>query len=87
MDKNHIPEELKYRDRGYMYFPSKELLTFLRGLDNKESANEATYRTYGPEMIDVAVKQLEATQEFLQQFMDLINKCLLQKHADIDVKV
>ena len=33
-DKSDIPEELKYRDRGYMYFPSKDFLSFLRGLDN-----------------------------------------------------
>ena len=65
-DKSHIPEELKYRDRGHMYFPSVEFLSFLRGLDTcvMENANESTFRKYGPEMIDVAVKQMEASQEF-----------------------
>lgn len=32
-DKSHIPEELKYRDRGFMYFPSSAMLPFLRALD------------------------------------------------------
>ena len=43
-DKSYIPEELKYHDRGYMYFPSKELLSLLRGLDGcvMENANEST---------------------------------------------
>ena len=86
-DKSHIPEELKYRDRGYMYFPSKDFLSFLRGLDNcvMENANDSTFKKYGPEMIDVAVKQMEATQEFQQQFKSLITNCLLQKDAKLNV--
>lgn len=85
-DKSHILEELKNRDRGYMYFPSKDFLSFLRGLDNcvMENANDSTFK-YGPEMIDVAVKQVEATQEFQQQFRSLITNCLLQKDAKVNV--
>ena len=86
-DKSHIPEELKYRDWGFMYFPSIEFLSFLRGLDScvMESAHESTFKKYGPEMTEVAVKQLEATQELQQQFKSLITSCLLQKDASIDV--
>ena len=86
-DKGHIPEELKYRDRGHMYFPSKDFLTFLRGLDGcvMANANESTLRKYGPDMIDVAVKQIEATQEFQHQFKTLITNCLLENDATIDV--
>ena len=86
-DKSHIPEELRYRDRGYMYFPSKEFLSFLRGLDScvMENANECTLNKYGPEMIDVAVKQMEATQEFQQQFKSLITNSLLKKDADVNI--
>ena len=86
-DKSHIPEELKYRDRGYMYFPSKDFLSFLRGLDScvMENANECTFKKYGPEMIDVAVKQMEATREFQQQFKSLITDCLLQRDTDVNV--
>ena len=36
-------------------------------------------------MIDVAVKQMEATQEFQQQFKSLISNRLLQKDADVDM--
>ena len=28
-DKSHIPDYLKYRGEGFMYFPCKELLPFL----------------------------------------------------------
>ena len=79
-------KELKYRDRGYMYFPSKEFLLFLRGLDRcvMENANESTFKKYGPEMIKVAVKQIEATQEFKQQFKSLITNRLLEL-ADVNM--
>ena len=86
-DKSHIPEELKYRDRGHMYFPSVEFLSFLRGLDTcvLENANESTFRKYGPEMIDVAVKQMEASQEFQKQFKTLVANSLLQRNAQEDL--
>ena len=86
-DKSHIPEELKYRDRGFMYFPSQEFLSFLRGVDNcvMENANDSTFEKYGPEMIDVVVKQLEATQEFQQQFKTLVTSFLVQKNPVADM--
>ena len=36
-------------------------------------------------MIDVAVKQVDATQEFQQQFKSLITSCLLQEDADVNM--
>lgn len=33
VNKEHIPQVLKYRVRGYMYFPAVEFLPFLRALD------------------------------------------------------
>ncbi len=86
-DKDHIPGELKYRDRGHMYFPSKDFLTVLRGIDScvMENANESTLRKYGPDMIDVAVKQVEATQKFQCQFKSLVTNCLLEKDGTVDV--
>ena len=86
-DKSHIPEELKYRDRGCMYFPSEEFLSFLRGLDRciMENANESSFKKYGPELVEVAVKQVEATQEFQQQFKSLITSRLLERSANVNV--
>ena len=34
--KEHIPEYLRYRDNGYMYFPCKEMLPFLISVDLKK---------------------------------------------------
>ena len=50
-----------------------------------ENANDSTFKKYGPEVIDVAVKQMEATQEFQQQFKSLITNCLLKKDAKVNV--
>ena len=50
-----------------------------------ENANECTFKKYGPGMIDVAVKQMEATIEFQQQFKSLITDCLLQSDTDVNV--
>ena len=43
--KEHIPEYLQYRDNGYMYFPCKEMLTFLIAvyLRTKEMANDQSF--------------------------------------------
>ncbi len=80
-DKTHIPEELKYRDRGHMYFPSKEILCFLKHVDAcvMENANEASFKKYGSEMIEVAVKQLEATQELRQELRQKFNSYITMK--------
>ena len=84
-DKSHTPEELKYRDRGHMYFPSVEFLSFFERTCVMENANECTFRQYGPEMIDVALKQIEASQEFQKQFKTLVANSLLQRSAQKDL--
>ena len=33
--KGYLPEYLKYRDEGHMYFPCQELLPFLKALDSR----------------------------------------------------
>jgi len=32
-DKSDIPDYLKYRDRGFMYFPYKSFIPFLKKVD------------------------------------------------------
>ena len=87
VDKSHVPEELQYRDRGHMYFPSKKFLTFLSRLDRcvMENANDSAFKKYGPDIIKVAVKKLETAQEFQQQFKSLITTSLVERNADVNV--
>ena len=32
-DKSHVPDYLQYRDNGYMYFPKKCFIPFIRAVD------------------------------------------------------
>ena len=47
-DKETLPESLKYRVRGHMYFPHRSLLPFIKKLVNDEkvckSANSDTFK-------------------------------------------
>ncbi len=54
-DKSHIPSELKYRDRGFMYFPCAEFISFLRELDTSviENANDHNLKRYGRQLVEV----------------------------------
>ena len=54
-DKSGIPDYLKYRDRGYMYFPHSSLIPFLRGIDTvvKKCVNEDKFCEHGDDLIKV----------------------------------
>ena len=54
-DKSSIPAYLKYRDRGYMYFPHNRFLPFLRNLDTliKTVVNDEGFAKHGDELIKV----------------------------------
>ena len=54
-DKSCIPGYLKYRDRGFMYFPDPVLMPFLREVDSilKEKVNSKGLNEHGDELIKV----------------------------------
>lgn len=54
-DKSSIPDYLKYRDRGFMYFPHHNLIPFLRNLDTvvKTAVNEDAFCKHGDDLIKV----------------------------------
>lgn len=56
-EKATLPESLKYRDRGHMYFPHRHLLPFIRKFDEavRMSANADTFRKEGSKMIKVCI--------------------------------
>ena len=57
-DKETLPDSLKYRDRGYMYFPHRHLLPFIWKLDEtvRVSANTDTFKKEGNKLIKVNLK-------------------------------
>jgi len=54
-DKSGIPNYLKYRDRGYMYFPHGSFIPFLCALYTvvKQSVNEDGFHKHGDDLIKV----------------------------------
>ena len=62
-DKSSIPAYLKFRDRGYMYFPHNRFLPFLRNLDTliKTVVNDEGFTQHGDELIKVYKIQYACT--------------------------
>lgn len=54
-DKSSIPAYLKFRDRGYMFFPHNSFLPFLRNVDTvvKTIVNDEGFTKHGDELIKV----------------------------------
>ena len=55
-DKSTIPASLKYRDRGHMYFPSQNVLPFIKAVDElvRQIANKDGMKKHGKMIIEVA---------------------------------
>ena len=54
-DKSSIPGYLKYRDRGFMYFPDPSFISFIREIDTvlKQVINAKGLNEHGDELIKV----------------------------------
>lgn len=77
-DKSHIPLELQYRDRGYMYFPTQDFIPFLREVDAciTENANEKALERYGAKLVEITTQQLIANHELEDKFNFFLNSKL-----------
>ena len=54
-DKEKLPESLKYRDRGHMYFPCAKVIPFIKELDEhvRTKANVTEYSRLGKDLVEV----------------------------------
>lgn len=86
-DKTHIPPELQYRDRGFMYFPTEEFIGFLRAVDVcvKENANVKALERYGSKLVEITTQQVRANQELEVTFNSLISSKLALTGDNIEV--
>ena len=52
-NKAGIPNYLKFHDRGYMYFPHKLLILFLRNVDSvvRKVVNPRGFQEYGDDLV------------------------------------
>ena len=80
-DKSQIPYELQYRDRGYMYFPSKDFLDFLKDVDACviENTNVKALQQYSSKLVEVTTHALTERKKF--------NTLVSEKLADIKENV
>ena len=55
-DKSDVPKYLQYQDRGFMYFPHKIFIPFLRKLDTnlKKFVNVESFNKHGDTLIKVS---------------------------------
>ncbi|XP_065907081.1 uncharacterized protein [Dysidea avara] len=85
-DKSCIPDYLKYRDRGYMYFPHGSLIPFFCALDTvvKKSVNEEGFCKHGDGLIQVAHTELKAATNLKQQFTESLK--LLLPNVTLDAE-
>ena len=81
-----IPQYLKYRDNGFMYFPCDELLPFLKALDAtvKAVGNEREFRRQGQKLIQETVKLVNSKSQLKEQFKEILLKRL---NAEDDDKI
>ena len=57
-DKEKLPESLKYRDRGHMYFPRAKVIPFIKELDEhvRTKANVREYGHLGKDLVKVNMR-------------------------------
>ena len=72
--KDHIPDYLKYRDNGHMYFPCPEILDFLKAVDTitKENVNEAAFKEHGTELIQIATACVQSSSNLRSLFLSTL---------------
>ena len=72
--KEHIPDYLKYRDNGHMYFPCLEMLPFLTAVDlsTQENVNEAGFKEHGAELLHIVSTTLERASHLKSLFVELL---------------
>ena len=72
--KEHIPDYLKYRDNGHMYFPCPEMLPFLTAVDltTRENVNESGFKEHGSELLHIVTTSLQEANHIKSLFVELL---------------
>ena len=70
MDKSHVPSSLQYRDRGFMYFPDRPFLPFIKSVDQmvKSVANEEGIKQHGKHVIEIATRKVRSDDKLRESF-------------------
>ena len=81
-NKSTIPTSLQYRDKGFMYFPDKALIPFIKAVDDKikQVANNEGVQKHGRNIVQVASEHVKTDTSFKLNF----EKFLLTKFDSLD---
>ncbi|XP_065904795.1 uncharacterized protein [Dysidea avara] len=85
-DKSDIPEYLQYQDRGYMYFPHKTFIPFLRKLDTdlKKLVNVESFHKLGNDLIKIThdgLKEPSYKDTFVAVLKQRLPDCILDSET------
>ena len=72
--EGHVPDYLKYRDEGHMYFPCVELLPFLKAVDmaTKKEINNTTFSQQGSDMLTAIVEKVHGDPNLQSLFVTTV---------------
>ena len=77
-DKSLIPDSLRYRNRGHMYFPDPIFLPFLKAVDNivHKFTNKQSFEKHGKALVEVSMTHLKGATELRGMFEKLLTQKL-----------
>ena len=77
-DKEKVPKYLKYQDKGFMYFPSEEVVPFLQEVDTtvKTVCNEKGFHKYGKSLVQETFKFIHSGTKLKEKFSTVVANCL-----------
>ena len=87
VDKQHVPDYLQYRDKGYMYFPAARFIPFIQHVDTcvKEHANPQALQVHGSKLVAVATEKLNQKSALKAEFITVIEEVYLDYDRDKEV--
>ena len=77
-DKEKVPKNLKYQDKGFMYFPHEEVIPFLQEVDAtvKTACNPEGFHKYGKSLVQETFKFIHSGTKLKEKFSTVVANCL-----------
>ena len=87
-EKDHISGSLKYRDKGHMYFPCKDLLPLIKEIDlcTKTSINAEAFKKYGSQLL-VVLSHKFVQDSKLQQLYRVVLQAKVPEFAQMNENI
>ena len=75
VDKSHVPSSLQYRDWGFMYFPDRPFLPFIKSVDKivESVPNEEGIKQHGKHIIEIVTQKVRSDDTLRKSFTDALS--------------